>query len=148
MMTHTTDTYDALVALARSLRPRWDVPGIRAAIRAAMQRQPQPTLAELAYALVRVAENPTIVTPGIVALDGQHWGKSTKDPEEPERNRMCVVCGQFHKPTDPCTGPVVITRSTADHIAAARLALGKRVEYVKAEARATDDVPLPREDET
>jgi hypothetical protein len=70
---HTTATYDALVALARSLRPSWHTEGIRNAVRQALRREPMPTLADLAYALVRCAIDPTIVSPAVLPLDGPHW---------------------------------------------------------------------------
>ncbi len=150
MMTHTTDTYDALVALARSLRPRWDVPGIRAGIRAALQRQPQPTLAELAYALVRCAENPTIEFPNVVALDGPHWQAATKEPVEPERTKHCIKCGEFHKPND-CAGPVVIHRSQrpegawkAEYLKVKRPS--KVIDRAAEAARRVENVELPSEE--
>ncbi len=90
---HTTATYDALVTLARSLRPGWDEPGVRAAIRAALVRQPMPTLADLAYALVRLAIDPTIASPVVLGMDGPHWHTTSVKHTAPQPPRRCPNCG-------------------------------------------------------
>lgn len=119
-----TRTFDALVDLARSIRPSWDTPGIRAAVRQSLARDPQPTLAELAYALIRCAENPTVNTPGLVALDGPHWAKATPETSEPARTRYCRSCSQFHFPSKPCLPPLSSGKAPADLVAAAKARLG------------------------
>jgi hypothetical protein len=90
---YTTATYDALVDLAHSLRPGWDQAGIRQAIRTALIRQPMPTLADLAYALVRLAIDPTIVTPSVLGMDGPHWHTTTVQHTAPQPPRRCRNCG-------------------------------------------------------
>lgn len=98
----STEKLDALVALARSVRPEWDVPGVRNAIRQSLARAVQPTIAELAYALIRCAENPTINTPAVVPMDGAHWKTGIKDGADVERNTRCHTCAEWHLPSKPC----------------------------------------------
>jgi hypothetical protein len=139
-----TDKLDALVALARTIRPTWDTPGIRAAIRNALARDVQPSLAELAYALVRCAENPTINTPAFVALDGPHWGKSTRDPAEPERATKCERCQEFHRAFDSCPGRPVVPVVPSQLIATARAIAANAKRPVDRTAKPTvTDTPLP-----
>jgi hypothetical protein len=102
---YTTATYDALVDLAHSLRPTWDQAGIRAAIRAALIRQPMPTLADLAYALVRLAIDPTIVTPSVLGMDGPHWHTSTVQHTAPQPPARCGTCHGYHTPDAPHNRP-------------------------------------------
>jgi hypothetical protein len=121
MTNHTTATYDALVALAHSLRPSWDPAGIRQAIRTALIRQPMPNLADLAYALVRLAIDPTIVTPSVLGMDGPHWHTSTVQHTAPAAPHKCGTCRSWHTRLDPCPGPVRIGDHRAG-IAAVRAA--------------------------
>jgi hypothetical protein len=105
MTNHTTATYDALVDLAHSLRPSWDQAGIRQAIRTALVRQPMPNLADLAYALVRLAIDPTIVTPSVLGMDGPHWHTTTAQHTAPQPPHMCGTCHGWHTRLEPCPGP-------------------------------------------
>jgi hypothetical protein len=102
---HTTATYDALVTLAQSLRPGWEPEGIRNAIRTALIRQPMPTLADLAYALVRLAIDPTIVTPSVLGMDGPHWHTTTTQHTAPQPPGKCQVCHGYHTPDAPHNRP-------------------------------------------
>jgi hypothetical protein len=106
---YTTATYDALVDLAHSLRPTWDQAGIRAAIRAALIRQPMPTLADLAYALVRLAIDPTIVTPSVLGMDGPHWHTSTAQHTAPPPPGKFQVSHGYHTPDAPHNRPYTPT---------------------------------------
>lgn len=109
---HGTKTFDLLVDLTRTIRPAWDRPGVQAAVKASLARELQPTLAELAYALIRCAENPSISTPAVIALDGPHWKKTQHvEPLEPIRARKCQRCSDFHQPDVDCE-PVVPKRTT------------------------------------
>jgi hypothetical protein len=92
---YSTATFDAIVDLARSIRPRWDVPGLRKAIRDALARDDQPTLAELAYAVLRVAENFSVESPAVIAMDGPHWRKAVP-VNEPARAELCLRCRDYH----------------------------------------------------
>jgi hypothetical protein len=127
---HTTATYDALVTLAQSLRPGWEPEGIRNAIRTALIRQPMPTLADLAYALVRLAIDPTIVTPSVLGMDGPHWHTASVQHTAPQPPKRCTVCSRFHGPNGPCPGRWTEADQHASIVAAqhaiasARAALG------------------------
>jgi hypothetical protein len=130
MTNHTTATYDALVTLTRSLRPSWDEPGIRAAIRTALARQPMPTLADLAYALVRLAIDPTITSPVVLGMDGPHWHTTSVKHTAPQPPKRCAKCSRFHGPDGPCSGRWTEADQRASIVAAqhaiatARAALG------------------------
>lgn len=97
---YTTATFDALVDLARSIRPRWDVPGLRKAVRDALAREDQPTIAELAYAVLRVAENFAVETPAVIAMDGPHWRAAASEPREGAKGIRCDRCGTSHMPQE------------------------------------------------
>jgi len=100
---HSTATYDALVDLARSLRPAWNTEGIRNAIRQALNRDPMPNLADLAYALTRICIDPTVSTPGMLARDGAHW-RSTSVQSTGTRiavKERCPTCKHLHHPDAP-----------------------------------------------
>ena len=147
------DKLDALVALTRAVRPSWETPGIQAAIRNALARDVQPTIAELAYALIRCAENPTINTPAVVAMDGPHWGKSTRDPQEPERTTRCKKCAEFHKPSAKCNPDSWMHRTPEKsaffaHIEAARVAAGGKPRGVPYEDMAAPSPPSSTVDPT
>jgi hypothetical protein len=118
-----TKTFDLLVELVRSIRPGWDIAGIKTAIRSSLAREAQPTIAELAYALIRCAENPTVTTPGFVALDGPHWNKAQPKETEPARVRKCQRCSQLHYPNEPCEPVKVRSGRHSSHIAEARTIL-------------------------
>lgn len=90
----STATYDNLVQLAASLRPRWQTPGIKAAIRKALDRPDPFTFADLAYAVAYICADKTIETPAPLAHDGPHWPKPTTLPTTlaaPWAER-CSVC--------------------------------------------------------
>jgi hypothetical protein len=120
---HTTATYDALVTLAQSLRPGWEPEGIRNAIRTALIRQPMPTLADLAYALVRLAIDPTIVTPSVLGMDGPHWHTTTVHHTAPQPPGKCQVCHGYHTPDAPHNRPYTPS-DWRPALATARAALG------------------------
>lgn len=94
---YSTETFDCLVRLAQSVRQTWDTPGLRDAIRKALARDDQPTLAEIAYAVIRVAENFSVTSPAVIAMDGPHWRKA--DPERiPPSAVRCPRCGSVDMP--------------------------------------------------
>lgn len=90
---YTTGLFDALVGLAQALRPDWDAPGIRAAIRSAYGRPEQPSVPALVYAVARIAADPTIATPTVLGMDGPHWQPRPLDekptPRPPRRDEAC-----------------------------------------------------------
>lgn len=97
---YSTQTFDCIVALAQSVRATWDTAGLRDAIRKCLQRDYQPTLAEVAYAVVRCAENFTIATPAVIPMDGPHWRASPAADLERAKGRVCPRCGTTHMPTE------------------------------------------------
>jgi hypothetical protein len=96
---YSTQTFDCIVSLAQSLRATWDTAGLRDAIRKAMQRDDQPTLAEIAYAVVRCAENFTIVSPAVIPMDGPHWRLAERERIPPSAVR-CPRCGSIDMPAE------------------------------------------------
>lgn len=92
---YTTNVFDNLVQLTISLRPDWQSPGIRAAIRDALAKPDTIALPDLAYALTRLALDPTIVTPAVLAHDGPHWRK-TPTAGDVYRSAKCDKCGGRH----------------------------------------------------
>jgi hypothetical protein len=134
----------ALTVLVLAIRPEWSKNYTEDAI--GRMRLIDDDLERICRVAVNAALNPKIRKPDVLAMNGEHWKARVDDgPIEPERSRMCVVCGTFHKPTERCSGAVVITRSTAEHVAAARLAVnGKRVKTYT--PRPITDTPLPEED--
>ena len=75
-----TAAYDNLVQLAHALRPHWQTPGIKAAIRKALDREAAFTFADLAYAVAHLCADKTIETPAPLAHDGPWWPKPTVMP--------------------------------------------------------------------
>jgi hypothetical protein len=117
-----TPTLDALVELGRSIRRDWHVAGLRTAIRDALARDQQPSLAELAYAIVRCAENPAISSPAVIALNGPHWRMQTRESEAPKA-AFCRDCRDTHMPgTCTGTGPPVSLDKHAERMAQLRAA--------------------------
>jgi hypothetical protein len=144
----TTEQASALAVFLVTLRPgqrAWHKAAVFDALTVAGAKFSADAEA-LARAGIRAALTSSIRTPEVIAMTGAHWEAVTETPVyEPERAKLCVICGEFHKPTERCSGAVVITRSTADHIAAARLAVnGKRVKTYT--PRPITDTPLPEED--
>jgi hypothetical protein len=66
----TREQIGALVVLVQAIRPAWD----SRAIRPVLERlAPEHDLAELAWAAIRTAEDPTKRTPAAIAWEGDHW---------------------------------------------------------------------------
>lgn len=99
---HSTATFDALVELAHSIRPSWQTPGIRNAIRTVLGRDNPPRLAEIAYALIRIAEDPSIATPNVLTYEGPHWRHTQGTGNYVPKGR-CSECGGLHDPADDHT---------------------------------------------
>jgi hypothetical protein len=76
----TKAAYDNLVQLAIALRPRWQAPGVKAAIRKALDREASFTFADLCHAVTFVAADKSIDTPAPIAFDGPHWPKPATLP--------------------------------------------------------------------
>jgi hypothetical protein len=71
MMSRLTQTQGKRLAeLTHLLRPGWDIPGIEAAIRRAPERV---SGLDVARALLNLAANPEVATPGLLPKPGRHW---------------------------------------------------------------------------
>lgn len=87
--TITDDQARALAHLVATLRPGWDVAGIRSALSSARHRG---SAHELAIAAIRCTQGDAR-TPAVIAMDGPHWhtpGAVTKDEH---RFARCTVIG-------------------------------------------------------
>lgn len=138
MMPITDTQAQALAQFAATLRPgtpqapRWDVPGIRAAIHAAKRRAPA---GELAIALIRLTERDDLRTPALLAEDGPHW-LALPFAETRTTRPKCPTHGIAVRLVDGlCTGCVADTKAaddnrtdtlTVDHDQAATNARGAR----------------------
>ena len=115
---HSTATFDALVTLARSLRPDWTTEGIRNAIRLTLGQPEMPPLCDLTYALVRIAIDPTIETPAILPKPGPHWRQPSEvdrrpTPRPPRRDESCPDHpGQWRNGCHACAADL-LTEETA-----------------------------------
>ena len=71
------DQAQALAALIATLRPDWQPPGILKALSDARTRG---TAWDLAHAALYAAQDPSVRTPAVIALPGDHWrGRSLGD---------------------------------------------------------------------
>lgn len=59
-----------LARYAHSLRPDWDVPGLRSAIHAARNLGDR---ADIGHALIELTKRDDLKTPALLAEDGPHW---------------------------------------------------------------------------
>jgi hypothetical protein len=75
-----TAAYDNLVQLAVALRPHWQAPGVKAAIRKALDRADAFTFADLCFAVAYVCADTDVKTPAPLAHDGPWWPKPTTMP--------------------------------------------------------------------
>jgi len=90
-----------LCELAHLIRPEWDLPGIESAVRAAADMAPA---ADVAIALLALAKNPEVRTPGLLSKPGRHWPTDDKGvsvlpvshnvrcPEHPISFHPCPQC--------------------------------------------------------
>ncbi len=150
----TADQATALAAFLVTLRPGqrdWNKASIFDALAEAGAKFSADAEA-LARAAIRAALTPSIRKPSVIAMTGEHWEAITEAADrEPERTRLCTMCGNWHRPSETCQPPtdrMSLTR-TADYIAAARLAVnGKKPgcrDRAAEAARAVTDTELPKE---
>lgn len=71
---------EALAVLIHTLRPDWDTPGVKHALRRAIDRGDQW---ELAHAALRAAAEPGNRTPAVIGYDGKHWRPDTPTAKAP-----------------------------------------------------------------
>jgi hypothetical protein len=119
-MTITSRQADLIVNFVNTLRPDWDIAGIRTACRNAAAISSDPS--RLMCAAIFAANTPRNVTPAVIGMRGPHW--ESLDPNranEPRRNPgRCEQCHGFHAldadhdppPADP-----------SSHVAAAKAAI-------------------------
>jgi len=88
MRTITSTQAQHLAQFVAALRPGWDVPGIRAAIRAAKDRAPAD---DLALALIRLTRRTDLRTPAILAQDGPHWLAPDLEQVRDARRAKCAA---------------------------------------------------------
>ena len=88
--------FDDLVQLVIALRPTWQAPGVRAGIKAALNREQSFTFADLVYAVVACACDPEYRTPATFAHDAL-WRKGAPVAriygiEEGDPRHVCAIC--------------------------------------------------------
>lgn len=88
-------TLDDLVMLIHDARPShdWQTPGIKAAIVSVSQRPETITLAQLAYAALNAAADPSNRNPASIGFDA-NWSVTKPKRAEVPDDRRCVTCHQ------------------------------------------------------
>lgn len=98
---------EALAAFVARIRPEWRPAGILAALEKAA---PTADVHDVACALIRLAEDGTVRTPGLLPQPGPHWAKPNGEhaprrgdhtmrcPEHPTQPMPCVECRQDRAP--------------------------------------------------
>lgn len=78
----------ALATFVTRIRPEWRHPGVMAAIEKA---QPTADVHDLACALIRLAEDKSVLTPGLLPSPGPHWTKpdGAKAPRRGDHSMRC-----------------------------------------------------------
>jgi hypothetical protein len=71
MITWEKRLADPLAVILAVLRSDWQIPGIMAALADPRLRDKNP--AEVVRAAVKLASNPRVRTPAVLAMDGEHW---------------------------------------------------------------------------
>jgi hypothetical protein len=118
-----------LCELAHLIRPEWDIPGIESAVRAAAEKAPA---ADVAIALLALAKNPEVRTPGLLPKPGKHW------PTDDEGNSVLPVshnvrCVEHPLNVHPCPQCKAEKDSTPDRVP----------EYLEAKAALAARRPIP-----
>ena len=89
---------EALATLATKLRPDWRHPGVLAAI---SKCDPATDPFDLARALINLAADPSVQTPGLLHGPGPHWLKP--DGTKPaRRDDHAVRCPSHPHQIEPC----------------------------------------------
>lgn len=103
-MTFTRDQADHLAALAQAIRPqgapRWDAAGIMAAL----AKVRHLSLADVALAVIRAADDRDAKTPAVITnLRSPHWRERNPDrPRELDHTAPEYRCATCNKPKDRC----------------------------------------------
>lgn len=88
---------EALAAFVARIRPEWRPAGILAALEKAA---PTADVHDVACALIRLAEDATVKTPGLLPQPGPHWLKP--DGSEPARRGDHTMTCPEHAERLPC----------------------------------------------
>lgn len=81
------DQAHALTMLIHRMRPRWDIPGIQAALRKASDMASSPWA--LVTAALKAAEDEKNHTPAVIAMPGTHWHTRPVGTVTPPRRLPC-----------------------------------------------------------
>lgn len=103
-MSVTKDQAHMLAALAAACRPhrapRWDEPGIVAAI----AKVSSLALPDVTLAVIRAASDPAAKTPGVIAATTSiHWREKASVPTTPQPPRTTEACRLCGRHLDRCT---------------------------------------------
>ena len=88
---------EALAAFVARIRPEWRPAGILAALEKAA---PTADVHDVACALIRLAEDATVKTPGLLPQPGPHWLKA--DGSKPARRGYHTMTCPEHAERLPC----------------------------------------------
>ena len=93
------DQAQALAALIATLRPDWQPPGILKALSDARTRG---TAWDLAHAALYAAQDPSVRTPAVIALPGDHWRGRSLGDGTPIHYPRCPEPGHTSYRADNC----------------------------------------------
>lgn len=129
----------ALATFVTRIRPEWRHVGVMAAIERARDTA---DVHDLACALIRLAEDQTVLTPGLLPSPGPHWLKpdGAKAPRRGDHTMRCPEHGD-RLPCQPCNTD--IRPPTPEELAAMREA----AEQAKANQRQRDAEQAAREEQ-
>ena len=87
-----------LARFANTLRPDWDVPGIRAAIHTARNLGSRE---DIAHALIELTSRTDLRTPALLTTDGPHW-HTGRTPSARIELARCTTYGHEHYAAHNC----------------------------------------------
>ncbi|MFJ2298123.1 hypothetical protein [Oerskovia paurometabola] len=93
------DQARALAALVATLRPDWDVAGVRKALYDARKKG---TAEQLCIAAIKAAVEPTNRTPAVIGHDGAHWTAARPLHAAPANYARCPKPGHTSSPAWHC----------------------------------------------
>ena len=93
------DQAHALAALIATLRPDWQPPGILKTLSDARTRG---TAWDLAHAALYAAQDPSVRTPAVIALPGDHWRGRSLGDGTPIHYPRCTEPGHTSYRADNC----------------------------------------------
>jgi hypothetical protein len=105
---------EALAVLVRTLRPEWDVPGVKSALFKARDRG---NAFEVIHAALYAAEDLANRTPAIIALAGPHWTRGRELGSSNPRGEKCDQPGHEGKPAHNCSYCIADRKARDDEAA-------------------------------